>query len=214
MGQAERDALAESAGDGSVALFATASAPEGDVIFRRWETLGLEHYRRLGVRARALSVRNRADANLSTWADQLGECSLVFFSGGNPAYLERTLAGTQLWTAIRVRLAAGAWYGGCSAGAMVVGTPPARDLNARFSFGSGLALRPETFGVHWDSPFMRALRPVLTHRLEPDRRLIGIGERTAIRSVDGGWLVYGLGKVEDRSDGGRRSYRSGEIIGA
>ena len=49
-GEAERFALADAPGDGSVAVLATASAREGDAVFERWIGMGLAHYTSLGHR--------------------------------------------------------------------------------------------------------------------------------------------------------------------
>jgi len=176
--------------------------------------MGLEHYSSLGLQVHALPVRTREDADQPEYAQTAGAASLIFFSGGNPEYLARSLEHTRLWTAILSALGQGAVFGGCSAGAMIAGTAertgPAR---GRFRFTGGLGLCPgDVFGVHWDSPFMRILRPAFIRRVPPGHRLIGIAERTAILTVEGGWKVFGVGGVEVRDGLIRRSYRAGEVI--
>src|ERR1700726_4243470 len=96
-GDAERFALGGAAGDGSVAVLATASGREGDVVFERWTVMGLTHYESLGIAARALRVRARPDALDPSIARQLDDVSMVFFSGGSPKYLAQTLRGTPGW---------------------------------------------------------------------------------------------------------------------
>lgn len=87
---------------------------------------------------------------------------------------------------------------------------PAR---GRFRFSGGLGLAPrDVFGVHWDSTFMRLLRPAVIRRVPAGCRLIGIAERTAILTEGPGWRVYGEGTVEVRDGLIRRSYRAGEFI--
>ncbi|HVC38645.1 MAG TPA: Type 1 glutamine amidotransferase-like domain-containing protein [Candidatus Dormibacteraeota bacterium] len=207
-------ALTGAAGDGSVVVLPTASAPEGDATFNRWAELGLRHYSELGVSARVLDVRTRDDAQRSDHVAAVRAASLVFFSGGNPEFLARTLERTLLWSGLLEALHAGAVFAGCSAGAMVAGAArqsgPSR---GRFRFSGGLGLFPaDVFGVHWDSPFMRVLRPAFVRRVPTDCRLIGIAERTAILTAGVGWRVFGEGAVEVRDGLIRRTYRSGELI--
>jgi cyanophycinase len=176
--------------------------------------MGLDHYAALGLRVRALPVRNRKDAEVEEHAQAARGASLLFFSGGNPQYLARTVEGTLLWTAIGEALDAGSVYAGCSAGAMVAGSAersgPSR---GRFQFSGGLGLCPGVvFGVHWDSTFMRLLKPAIIRNVPPGHRLIGIAERTAILTADAGWKVFGAGSVEVCDSLGRRRYRAGELI--
>ncbi|HUY56975.1 MAG TPA: Type 1 glutamine amidotransferase-like domain-containing protein [Candidatus Micrarchaeaceae archaeon] len=214
MGPAEIEAVSGASGDGSVVVVAAASAPEGESTFARWNRMGLQHYGDLRLPARALPVRTREDAQVVAHAEAVREASLIFFSGGNPEHLARTLEGTALWSAVLAALARGAVFGGCSAGAMVAGTAqnsgPAR---GRFRFQGGLGLFPTiVFGVHWDSRFMRVLRPTVIRHVPPGCRLIGISERTAILSEEGGWRVYGEGAVEVRDGPIRRTYRAGDVV--
>ncbi|MGC2192234.1 MAG: Type 1 glutamine amidotransferase-like domain-containing protein [Candidatus Dormiibacterota bacterium] len=216
VGQVELQALSGAGGDGTAVVLATASAPEGEATFARWNEMGLGHYASLDVSAQALPVRTRDDAELAAHAAAVSQASLIFFSGGNPEYLARTLEGTALWRAVLQALDGGAVYGGCSAGAMVAGAAqqsgPAR---GRFRFSGGLGLCPsDVFGVHWDSTFMRLLRPAVIRRVPAGCRLIGIAERTAILTEESGWRVYGDGAVEVRDGLIRRSYRAGEVIPA
>ncbi|MGH7665713.1 MAG: Type 1 glutamine amidotransferase-like domain-containing protein [Candidatus Dormibacteria bacterium] len=214
VGDVESRALEHAHGDGTVALLATASAPEGEATFARWNQMGLEHYRSLGVPARALLVREREDALRPENVEAVRRASMVFFSGGNPEYLARHLEGTPLWAALQEALAGGSIYAGCSAGAMVAGsTRNPRPGRGRFRFTGGLGLLPtEVFGVHWDSPFMKVLRPRVRAQVPPGCRLIGIAERTAILSEGAGWRVSGRGRVEVQLDHLRRSYREGDLI--
>ncbi|MHB8392958.1 MAG: Type 1 glutamine amidotransferase-like domain-containing protein [Candidatus Dormibacteria bacterium] len=214
VGAAELAAMADARGDGSVAIFTTASAPEGEAVFQRWNSMGLAHYASLHLPARLIEVRSRVDADDRENARAARAASLVFFSGGNPRYLRETLAETRLLAAIEEMLAAGGVYAGCSAGAMVAGAqlPTGRGL-ARFAWGQGLGLvRGHVFGVHWDAAMMRPFRAVVAGRVPPDFQFLGIAERTAVLSSDQGWLVSGEGDVEQRGVQGRRRYRAGETI--
>ncbi|MGH7643740.1 MAG: Type 1 glutamine amidotransferase-like domain-containing protein [Candidatus Dormibacteria bacterium] len=211
---AETAALSGAGGDGSVVVLATASAPEGEATFERWNQMGLGHYEARGLPVRALPVRTRGDAELAANAALVRHASLIFFSGGNPEYLARTVEGTPLWEAVLLALAGGAVFGGCSAGAMLAGsTQQSGPARGRFRFSGGLGLCPrDVFGVHWDSTFMRLLRPAVIRRVPTGCRLVGIAERTAILTEGRGWRVFGDGVVEVRDGLIRRSYRSGELV--
>ncbi len=192
-------------------VLATASAPEGEAVFSRWGRAGVEHFERMGLPARALPVRDREDAGRPEFADAVAGASLVFFSGGDPGHLSRTLGGSRLLSAIGELLDVGGVYGGCSAGAMVVGA--AGQPGGRFSFGSGLGLlRQEVFGVHWDATFAAPWRAVLRSRVPRGCRLIGISERSAILGGERGWAVHGGGRVEVRDGEGSRWFSAGDEI--
>ena len=211
--EAALEVLAGAAGDGSVVVLATASAPEGEAVFQRWNAQGLAHYERMGLRAVALPVRTREDAQLAATADQVRRASMVFFSGGNPAYLRQTLVGTALLTAIGDLLRQGGVFGGCSAGAMVAGAISPGAPRGRFPSGQGLGLLPkEVFGVHWDAPLMRPWRRLMAARTPAGCRFLGIAEKTALSGSSRGWRVHGRGQVEVRHLGAAHAYRGGESI--
>ena len=212
-GEAELEALAGAAGDGSVVVLATASAPEGEAVFRRWNSQGLAHYERLGRLAVALPVRTREDAQVAANADQVRRASMVFFSGGNPSYLRQTLVGTSLLAAIGDLLRHGGVFGGCSAGAMVAGAITPGAQRGRLPSGQGLGLLPqEVFGVHWDAALMRPWRRLVAARTPAGCRFLGIAERTAICGSSRGWRVHGRGQVDVRHLGEAHAYSDGEII--
>src|SRR5580700_4022647 len=98
---AERFALSGAAGDGSVAILATACGREGDAVFARWNAMGLAHYASLGITATALPVRNRVDALDASSAAALDAASMVFFSGGSPKYLAQSIIGTPVWAGVQ-----------------------------------------------------------------------------------------------------------------
>lgn len=201
-------------GDGEVLVAATASAPEGERVYSRWTEMGLSHFQRMGVAARALDLRERADALRSDLVEAVDRCSMLFFSGGDPAHLRSTLVDTPLLAAIRRLESRGAVFAGCSAGAMVAGAEvPGARRASRLGHGSGLGLRPgEVFGVHWDAPMLRPWRAVLTGRIPARCRLIGIAERTCVLGDGQGWRVYGRGRVEVVSKSGSLHRKEGEWI--
>ncbi len=106
----ERAALA-AAPDGPVLVIPTASATEGDAVFDRWATMGLEHYTSMGLAAQVLPMKVRDDAERAEHVEAIDAASMLFFSGGKPPHLAQVLDGTPVWDAIGRALAAG-----CDAG--------------------------------------------------------------------------------------------------
>jgi cyanophycinase-like exopeptidase len=207
--EAERFALSSAAGDGSVAILATASGREGDAVFERWNAMGLAHYATLGITAHALAVRNRVDALDPTVAAALDVASMVFFSGGSPKYLAQTISGTPVWDGVQRLLDRGGVFAGCSAGAMITGA-----TRMPFPFANGLGLLPASaLGVHWDALSMwwiRWLRDLAPRRLPPAVRFIGVAENTAVASDGDVWRVFGRGVVDVRHGRERLALRHGE----
>ncbi|MGH2634695.1 MAG: Type 1 glutamine amidotransferase-like domain-containing protein [Actinomycetota bacterium] len=207
--EAERAALAGR--PGRVAVVPTASAPEGDEVFARWARMGLDHFAAMGVEARGVPLRTRADAEREAVAASLGDAGMVFFSGGNPRYLADTIRGTRFWEALGSALDAGTVFAGCSAGAMVASRRP--DERPRFgaAWASGLGLVPDgSFGVHWDRMrFIPGMRGFVMARSKGGW-FAGIDERTAILGDGADWQVFGLGGVTLRRDGATRRLRAGE----
>ena len=87
----DRWLLERADGDGSVLISPAAAAPEGDAMFDSWANKGLAHYEGLGVPARVLPVKTRADAERADVVAMADEASVIFFSGGNPWYLATIL---------------------------------------------------------------------------------------------------------------------------
>jgi len=208
--EAERYALGPAAIPGPVCLLATASAPEGDRVFDGWGTMGLAHFERMGLKARRVQLKTREDASRADLIDSIQDASMVFFSGGNPAYLARTLDGTPFLNAMTRVLARGAVFAGCSAGAMVAGARAVRPAGPAYRY-AGLGLIPGVrFGVHWNRWPGFLPRESIVSGGDPADSFIGIDESTAIVGDGTSWRVFGLGTAEVRRLGRHTKYRSGE----
>src|SRR5262245_66409563 len=70
-----------------VAILPTASWPDGEEVFRRWATMGAEHFANLGAEVEPVLVRDRLDADDEAPAQAIGEADLVYLSGGKPKHL-------------------------------------------------------------------------------------------------------------------------------
>lgn len=210
--EAERAAV--DGADPSVVILPTASAREGDAVFDRWGSMGLEHYRAMGWPATVLPVKSRPDAEREDLAAALDAAELVFFSGGNPKHLASTIEGTPLWHSLLAAIERGAVFAGCSAGAMVASQSrtQAREQGVRTSWIFGLGLVPNvSFGVHWDKTrLIPGMRWWVSSKLPEGSWFVGIDERTAILGDGRAWTVYGRGGATVVHAGGRRTYRAAE----
>jgi cyanophycinase len=196
----DRWLLERSTGDGSVAILPTASAPEGDDVFRAWGEKGLTHYGGLGIPAEVLELRTREDAGRRDLADRLVRASVVFVSGGNPAYVAATLAGSSLWERLTERFDDGMAYAGCSAGVACL-------TNPTFDSSSGSPVRMSAEGLgyvtharfapHWDAVdrWFPGARALIEAGVPEGTSLVGLDETTAMVGDGAVWQVIGRGGV-------------------
>jgi cyanophycinase-like exopeptidase len=196
----------------------TAAAPEGERSLRRWLDLGAAQAERLGAEQVPVVARDRQEADDKDLAALIDGAGLVYLSGGNPAYLARTLRGSRLWDAVLAAWHAGSALAGCSAGAMALtGWAPSiralgRDPDPGLSVVPGLRVLP-----HFDK--MLAWVPdLLTRALmrpPPGTTVLGIDEDTAMVDMTGaghGWQIHGRQQVWVLGQGPRRGYPDGTTL--
>jgi cyanophycinase len=217
----DRPLLEKASGDGTVLILPAASAPEGDDVFDRWADMGLTHYRRLGVPAAVVPLKTREDADRPELVDMLSLASMVFFSGGNPAYLASILSGSRFWDGLVAEIDRGLAYGGCSAGVACLGevAPDIAALaaSARNIWRPGLRLFPKTyFSPHWDAleKHVRGLQRFWISSVPPDGRLLAIDERTAVVGDGTEWTVVGSGAAHLLEAGRWTDHTAGTSIRA
>jgi cyanophycinase len=202
----DRAVLEAATGDGSVAILPTASEPEGEM-YAEWARRGLEHYADLGVPARVIELKGREDAEAGDLARQIEGASLIFFSGGNPAFLARVLEGSAIWSTIVTAVERGAAFAGCSAGACVAGEFAPDSMTEHVwedRWVSGLRLLPGVWVVpHFDAldSYRAGLRDFFLSRVPEDDWAIGVDERTAVVRFGDAWRVFGEGGVLVRNRG-------------
>jgi cyanophycinase len=206
-GEVDRWLVDRSRTDGDrVLVLPTASAPEGEDVFGRWASKGLAHYAGLGIAAEVVPIRTREDAQDPAHVERLATASMVFFSGGNPAYLSATLAGTAFWTALLAAMDEGLAYGGCSAGVACLGERAIDTAAGRFELDvwrPGLrAFRRVWFGPHWDALdlYVPGLTGFIEASVPRDQLLLAIDEHTAIVGDGRAWEVMGAASAHVRSD--------------
>lgn len=176
-----------------------AAGEEGDASIDRWATMGVTHFRRLGALAECARIVDRASADDHRWAAMLEAADLIYFSGGDPLYLYRTMTGTRAWEAAQQAFARGAVYAGCSAGAMMLGHSVPDVRSADLALYPAFNTIPNALILpHFD--LIESFRPGLTRLLQSQLRDgqygLGIDEHTALVGGMGGpWTVLGAGSV-------------------
>jgi cyanophycinase len=201
-----------------VAILATASYPDGEDVFQRWLTMGVEHFGRLGAEVEPIFVRQRGDADDDAHAQAIGEADLVYLSGGRAGYLLAVLEDSALGRALVEAHARGAIVAGCSAGAMVLadrqfdfrfrGRPIPWPLRWRRSLGflPGVAVIPRYDA--WPEP----LSALLALQAPRGSTVIGIDDDTAVVGRDGAYQVHGRARVTVWRGRHRERFKAGEAF--
>ncbi|HZB01496.1 MAG TPA: Type 1 glutamine amidotransferase-like domain-containing protein [Actinomycetota bacterium] len=200
---ADRWLLERADGDGRVLILPTASAPEGDEVFDRWASMGLEHFATLGVPAEVVPLKVRHDAEDPNLVRLLDGASMVYVSGGNPAYLARTLEDTAFWARVLERLVEGMGYAGCSAGVACLTESTFDSDTQSFAdmFKAGLGLIPRTvFAPHWDivDGWIPGAREFILDAVPEDHVFVGLDEDTAMLGDGSSWEVAGKSAIHVR----------------
>jgi cyanophycinase len=213
--EADRWLLERADGDGRVLILPAASAPEGKDVFERWGSLGLAHLGRMGIPAEVVELKTREDADDPRIVDRLDGASVVYFSGGNPAYLAATLRDTGFWTRLLKELDRGMGYAGCSAGVacLTETTFDSDSLDLDQIYKPGLGLVPRTvFAPHWDivDTWMPGAGDFIVGSVPPGYVFVGLDEDTAMLGDGTSWEVVGKSGVHVRADGASATYRAGD----
>ena len=199
----------------NVVCLPTAAGQEGDASVNRWVSMGLEHFQTLGVQVQAARITDRTEADDPRYSEMLEQADLIYFSGGNPAYLYQTMLGSKAWEAAEKAWERGAVYAGCSAGAMILARQ-LPDLRSGIDRGIAFGKIPARYILpHFDRwQFLRpVMMPVLKTLSREDEFSLGIDERTALVGRLGGeWQVLGAGKVYIITRQGVKSFSTGEIV--
>jgi cyanophycinase len=212
---ADRWLLERADGDGRVLIFPTASAPEGDDVFDRWGSMGLEHFATLGVPAEVVPLKLRRDAEDPTFVALLDRTSVVYFSGGNPAYLARTLADTPFWARLLERLVEGMGYAGCSAGVACLAESTFDSDTQSFAdvYKEGLGLIPRTvLAPHWDivDTWIPGAGDFILGSVPEGYAFVGLDEDTAMLGDGASWEVTGKSGIHVRRNDEWATYRDGD----
>jgi cyanophycinase len=199
-----------------VALLPTASWPDGEEVFRRWATMGVEHFSALGAEVEPVLVRDRFDAEEASHIQAIGEADLIYLSGGKPGHVTDTLASSALGAALVAAHERGAILAGCSAGAMTL-TGRHWDLRRRRLFWplrwrDGLGIVPRVTVIpHYDA-WPEALSALIVLQAPRDLTIFGIDEETAAIGQNDAWQVQGRGRVTVWHGRNRERFRRGDVF--
>lgn len=197
-----------------VVCLPTAAGDEGSKSISRWSTMGVDHFTRLGADVQALPVIDAKSANDPNHASAVEKADVIYFSGGNPSYLYRTMKDSLVWESAQKAWARGAVYAGCSAGAMILGTemPDIRAMGIRSTVAFGI-LPIASLLPHFNALplFGKPLVATLRRRLRDGEIMLGVDEDTAIVGRrDGEWAVMGKSKAHVFTKDESRTYAAGE----
>lgn len=211
----DRWLLGRADGDGSVLILPTAAAPEGQAVFDDWGNRGLEHFATMGVPAEVLELKGRADAEDPAFAARLDDASVVYFSGGNPAYLASTLDGSPFWRRLLERLDEGMGYAGCSAGVACLTEQTFDSTTESLDdvYRSGLALfRRAVLAPHWDivDTWIEGAGEFIVSTVPDGYVFVGLDEDTAMLGDGVEWEVAGKSGIHVLHEGGWTTYRNGD----
>ena len=198
-----------------VVCLPTAAGQEGPASVGKWMRMGVDHFTRLGADATGLPVIDRAGADDAAHAAAVQAADLIYFSGGNPGYLYRTLDGSALWAAVLEARARGAGLAGCSAGAMILGAYLPERFSLNPHFGPGFGLVPNCVLLpHFDRlPARNVAISALRHKLNPNTFALGVDENTALVGRPGeSWEVMGGGSVFVMRREGTQEHKPGAIV--
>ena len=160
---------------------ATAAAPEGEKTLDYWRGLGAKAAERLGVEQVFVDVRDRHSANDPQLAELVRGAGAVYFSGGNPTYLAKTLAGSAVLKAIEEEWRQGASLAGCSAGAMAIGGYIPNLRHPKVGGTDGFGIVPEVRVLPHFDRYSSWIPDFAAHLLATrGSHTVGIDEETAL----------------------------------
>jgi cyanophycinase len=187
----------------NIAVIPTAAGKEKDVT--KWFTRAEQHFKDLDISVIKVPVFNTHDANNSSVVKLLDNADWIFFSGGNPNYLLKTLEGTLLWNKVIEQYKKEVLLAGSSAGAMIMGTymlaHPFKSIliSGNTSWKKAFGLINYRIFPHFDRfknhKFLMQ-RLVKQNKENNQSSWLGIDENTAILFNDEQELILGKGSVE------------------
>jgi cyanophycinase-like exopeptidase len=162
-----------------------------------------------------VEIKERGDAFKEELIGELERPSVIFFSGGNPAFLADAVTGTPLGEQMLATLDRGAALAGCSAGACLFGEASPESVTDRIeedSWVAGMRILPGVWVVpHWDALGDR-VREYFLSRIPPSGVTLGIDERTMLVRAPHRWMVFGDGSVFVRAGGDEKRFRAGDEV--
>ena len=169
---------------------------------------GVAYFSSLGAAASALMVLDAAQANDASRVSPVDAADVIYLTGGDPAHLLDTLAGSLLLQKMRKALDRGAVLAGSSAGAMVMGSW------MRFEgWTEALGIVPGVVTLpHHERSNPDAVAEELAGSETPGVAVLGIDGKTCCFGGPDRWRVLGAGGVTAYREGRWRRFSSGEVL--
>jgi cyanophycinase len=199
-----------------VVILPTASAPDGEEVFRRWAAMGAAHFSSLGAEVEPVLIRSVEEGFDAAGLQAIGEADLVYLSGGKPAHLRQVLNASPVGAALRMASERGAIIAGCSAGAMAL-TSRQPEFRRGFTpwplrWGTGLGLVPDAAVLpHYDA-WPEPVTALMALQAPRGVTVLGIDENTAVVGRDGVWQVHGRARVTVWRGRHRERFRHGDAF--
>ena len=171
---------------------------------------GVQHFNALGADAAPLMILNADDANDAALVSAADAADVIYLTGGNPAHLLDTLAGSRLADALRAVLARGAIVAGSSAGAMALGER--MRFRGEWSDALGLA-RGVAVLPHHERSDPERVAAELAGALPAGITALGIDGATGCVSEGDGWRALGAGSVARYRAGAWERFGAGDVFG-
>ncbi len=199
-----------------VVCMPTAAGREGNESINRWLHMGQVHFQALGADVTPARIIDRKSADDPQWESAVKEADLIYFSGGNPMYLYKTMRGSRVWEIAQKAWEHGAVYAGCSAGAMILAQKVPNFRAAGLKSVDAFQLISPTFVIpHFDrmrglwSAYLFAVR----RQLKDDQFILGVDENTAlVGNLDSNWQIMGQGKVHIITRENQQIYEVGQYV--
>ncbi len=169
---------------------------------------GMQYFRKLGAQAEAAMVVDSTTARDPREIAKIRDADILYFTGGDPRYLLRTLRDSMAWKAVAEVWRNGRMVAGSSSGAMILGGKMWAPGNG---WDDGLGLAPDvaviphhaSLAKRWDAFRMKSSLP-------EGIALVGIDEATAL--VGPPWQVLGIGQVAIYDHEKPKLFQSGERV--
>jgi cyanophycinase len=169
---------------------------------------GVSYFSGLGADASPLMVVDGDTAGDARYIDRLEDADMVYLTGGDPAHLLETLAGSAFLDGLRGALARGAIVAGSSAGAMVMGEWMSyRGWTRALGMLRAIAVLP-----HHERSDPDAVAAELDASAPGGLTVLGVDAKSCCLGGPEGWEVLGPGSVRLYTEGGWRRYGSGDLV--
>ena len=169
---------------------------------------GVGYFSGLGANASPLMVLEAAHANDEGLLSPIDTADVIYFTGGNPAYLLYILTNSLLLAKLGDALERGAILAGSSAGAMVFGSwMRFREWRQTLGIAPGVAALP-----HHERADPSVVASELAESAPSGIVVLGIDGKSACLGGPVEWKALGAGGVTVYREGEWHRYTSGEVF--